>query len=393
MSPMLGLRSLPPELRALILESLASPADLFSLITTSKQYYDTFLRIPEHILAHVIRNAFGTNLQHALGAFYASRQTQETERTREVVESLLDDYHNDRLELPTSLADLSQLSRMFVTIQRLILDYSVRSTELLTGKAHRPPKDQNVNYQEIPPKKKVSTEELTTNTSRSGRSVSPENEPHAETTKISIHLSNDMSSNDKDVEKEVAPSEISDLAFLGLDLFSPSSMSWHVDTLSRISSKGLLFMTDFLLGDKVTRRARFTESRSLHGDFLHEALQALTQHDATRRQPTPECDFDGTERSDRYNYGWFLLSTRMYELNFLTPFSERLSKRDLGYVLWDAARLRNDSLKLSSVFPEWERRTAEERLKDVYLPFPLFLTIVKKIPLACYGGKTEIFPR
>lgn len=136
MSPMLGLRSLPPELRALILESLASPADLFSLITTSKQYYDTFLRIPEHILAHVIRNAFGTNLQHALGAFYASRQTQETERTREVVESLLDDYHNDRLELPTSLADLSQLSRMFVTIQRLILDYSVRSTELLTGKAH-----------------------------------------------------------------------------------------------------------------------------------------------------------------------------------------------------------------------------------------------------------------
>ncbi|KAI6083972.1 hypothetical protein F4821DRAFT_181103 [Hypoxylon rubiginosum] len=489
-----GLHSLPTELHLLILESLASPLDLFSLISTSKQYYNTFLRTPERILAHVVRNAFGVNLQNALGAFYASRPAQDPEKAREAVESLLDDYYHDRLVLPTSLADLSQLSRLFLIIQRFITDYSVRSTKLLTGKPHvilppwshssyqhvlrghpvslsateetrlrraflrfdmychcfplrgldpvrRPPplfngRDQSNLFLCLFPRWEVEEiccahqylcavadmavrdvendfvnevvdlarayyspqlpREASTKESRRSkrlRNRDDQNDDQNASDKwlfIGAHhldaetcSKQDPTSSDivpvegKRVKKQDVPRKISGLDLLGLDLFSVTAGDWSVDTMSRISSKGLSYLADLLLGDKDTRRTRFAEGYPSRGDFLNEALRVLTERD-TRLPPSAEWKFDGMERWDRYNYGWSLLSARKYKLFLRTPWKGRRSERDLGYVFWDAARLRDADLKSSPVFPKWERQSAEERLKDVYLPFSLLESVAKR---------------
>ncbi|KAI1766146.1 hypothetical protein GGR53DRAFT_487589 [Hypoxylon sp. FL1150] len=451
----LGLYSLPTELRVLVLESVASPHDLLSLITTSKQYYNTFVRTPERILAQVLRNSFGVNLRHALGAFHASRlraiyvvrRAEEREKAKEAVESLLSDYHHDCLELPTNRADLSQLSRLFFITQKFMTDYGVRSTQLLTGQRHVIPPLRSLSYTEVLQRHPLSlsaTEETRLRRAFLRFDMYCQCFPLSSRLRFQLFFREDQArlflsqlsgweieemccvhqyliaiaeaavlGVENDFVDEVVDaaagypqlwgkrrpkrcrsltgpngvkvSKVRRFDLLGLELFITKDHNWtRGERIAGIASHGLSFLADLLFGDKATRRTRF-ETSHCAGNFLDEAAKELV---ANSLGPIPGLDtqleFDGTESWDRYNYGWSLLAaTSWYVMTVPSRWRPRRPERDLGYVFWDAARLRDADIRDADiqrclVFPKWERRSAQQRLKDVCLPFSLLKSIAKQ---------------
>ncbi|KAI1380261.1 hypothetical protein F4677DRAFT_441577 [Hypoxylon crocopeplum] len=382
-----GLESLPRELLGLVLESTDSPPDLLNLITASRACYNIFKAGRERIVASMLRNALGPNLSHALGVFYSHVQNQYPNNARGPrrisIKAILDDYHHDRLEMPSNLADMVQVSQIYFMVEKFTKGYSYHATNILLNQpypdlplwscpwytqvleAHSPSLSATEKvriqraflrfdmYSQCFPMRDSLIE-------RDGVSLFNRHEqaalflsliPKWEVEEMHCvrhhladlaammfqnHLRNlAMELIGAHVALRTPPSLLADRypneTIVGLP---PIGVTGEGQT---IPSKGPFLMKQALEAGPQAETTLIGWSRFRTGDFIQEASGVINTNLPSSREST----FDMIERYDSFNYGWSFFTTSGYSLNLSRLGFLQNHLRDSGYVFWDAARLEN----------------------------------------------------
>ena len=129
----MALYRLPTEITSLILETLDSPQDLFSLISASARCFRVYNGSPQRALAAVLRNAILPNaLPHAVAAVRAMAAVAPGLRQNESLEAFLDEYfETESFGFPADKESLIALCRLYSQTIYLIDGYSTRAMRTL----------------------------------------------------------------------------------------------------------------------------------------------------------------------------------------------------------------------------------------------------------------------